>query len=44
MFFRVGESCGPLIRTENNKIIQPKKLLEIPRIIEKEHESKVDED
>ncbi len=44
MFFRVGEGYGPLVRTANAKIIQPKKLLEIPRIIEKEHELKVDED
>ncbi len=44
VFFRVGESYGPLVRTANAKIIQPKKLLEIPRIKEKEHELKVDED
>ncbi len=25
VFFRVGESYGPLVRTENAKIIQPKK-------------------
>jgi len=44
VFFQVGESYGPLVRTENAKIIQQKKLLEIPRIIEKEHKLKVDED
>ncbi len=44
MFFRVGESYGPLVRTENAKIILPNNFFEIPRIIEKEHELKVDED
>ncbi len=41
-FFPVGESYGPLVRMENTNY-SAIKLLEIPRIIEKEHELKVDD-